>query len=104
MLFGDNNKFSIEYKVTERMDDWVFGHFLFWICGQAVGNWDDSTDLKGCLNWLKNFIADNSNRYVYIKFFPVQYIPGSKNALLVTNAEITVSYRLTGAGQKINEK
>ncbi len=63
MLLGDKTKFSIEYEVTERVDDWVFGHFLFWLRGKPVGDWEDSTDLKGCLRWLKKFASENHNRY-----------------------------------------
>ena len=37
----------------------------------------------------------NNNRYVFIKFFPMQYIPNSKRAILVTDADITVNYQLT---------
>lgn len=38
---------------------------------------------------------DNSNRYVFIKFFPMQYISQTKRAILITNAEITVNYQFT---------
>lgn len=30
--------------------------FRFWLDGRSVGNWDDAADLKGCLNWLKDFV------------------------------------------------
>ncbi len=63
MLFGDKGIFAIECELTEREDGWVFGHILFWLCGNAVGNWKDSTDLKGCLNWLEKFANDVCNRY-----------------------------------------
>lgn len=39
---------------------------------------------------------DNSTRYVFVKFFPMQYIPKSKEAILVTNATIKVNYQLVG--------
>ncbi len=38
---------------------------------------------------------DNNNRYVFIKFFPMQYIPNSNRAILITDAEITVNYQST---------
>jgi hypothetical protein len=63
MLFGDKGLFAIECELTERLDGWVFGHILFWLCGNAVGNWEDSTDLKGCLNWLKKYANEVCNRF-----------------------------------------
>ncbi|MBU0682911.1 MAG: hypothetical protein KJ864_01290, partial [Candidatus Omnitrophica bacterium] len=43
---------------------------------------------------------DNNNRYVFINFFPLQYIPDSQRAMLVTNAEITINYtELSGANK-----
>lgn len=43
---------------------------------------------------------DNKNLFVFVKFFPMQYISGSGRALLVTNADITVNYQLTDNKQK----
>lgn len=63
MIFGDKKTFAIECEVAERIDDWVFGHILFWLCESPVGDWKDSTDLKGCLNWLNDFTSDSRNRF-----------------------------------------
>jgi len=38
----------------------------------------------------------SENLLVFIKFFPMQYVPGSKHAILITNADITVNYQITG--------
>lgn len=38
---------------------------------------------------------DNENRYVFVKFFPMQYISGTGQAMLITSADITVNYQLT---------
>lgn len=35
---------------------------------------------------------DNSVAYLFIRFFPVQYIPSQKRAILVTDAEIEIRY------------
>jgi hypothetical protein len=63
MLFGDKGLFAIECELTEQINGWVFGHILFWLCGNAVGNWEDSTDLKGCFNWLKKFVNEVCSRF-----------------------------------------
>lgn len=38
---------------------------------------------------------DNKNLFVFVKFFPLQYISGSGRAILVTNADITINYQLS---------
>ena len=55
MHIGDKARFAIEAEVTRIHDGWIFGHIRFWICGKAVGNWEDEADLGGCLRWLKDF-------------------------------------------------
>lgn len=63
MLFGNKKTFAIECEITEQIDDWVFGHFLFWLCDNSIGDREDSTDLKGCLMWLKDFLNTKRNRF-----------------------------------------
>lgn len=56
MLIGDTQRFAIEAAATERSPSgWALGSFRFWLGGRSVGNWDDAVDLRGCLNWLKDF-------------------------------------------------
>ena len=63
MIEGDRQRFAIEGAVEERIDEWVLGHLRFWICGNAVGNWNDSVDLRGILGWLKDFEVNARSRY-----------------------------------------
>ena len=64
MIAGNKNKFAIQIEIIDKADDWIFGYFLFWIYGKAVGNpLDKSVDLKSCLNWLKQFVASSVNRF-----------------------------------------
>lgn len=63
MIFGNKNVFAIECEVTERIDDWVFGHFIFWLNGNSIGDWEDTTDLKGCMMWLKDFVNVVRDRF-----------------------------------------
>lgn len=64
ITIGDSSKFSINWDITDIVDNWVFGHF-YWKFGQnIVGNCVDcSVDLKGCFSWVKNFIDNPKNRY-----------------------------------------
>lgn len=63
MIVGDPVRFAIEAKVEEQVEGWVFGHIRFWACGHSIGDWRDTTDLLGCLRWLKDFCEQPRNRY-----------------------------------------
>jgi len=55
MLVGNASRFAIEAKPEEYPNEWILGRFRFWVGGEAVGNWDDWADLKGCVRWLRDF-------------------------------------------------
>ncbi|MDP3279190.1 MAG: Imm42 family immunity protein [Deltaproteobacteria bacterium] len=55
MIAGNRERFAIEAEIEECIDGFTLGHLRFWICGRAVGDWEDSVDLLGCLRWLKDF-------------------------------------------------
>jgi hypothetical protein len=63
MLVGEIGTFAIEAVGPEKPEDWVLGHFRFWLDGNAVGDWNDTVDLKGCIQWLLDFVANPRNRY-----------------------------------------
>ncbi|MDI6916698.1 MAG: C25 family cysteine peptidase [Thermoplasmatales archaeon] len=42
---------------------------------------------------------DKENKYVYIKFYPVQYIPKEKKAVLITDVNIGVDYESTKSSE-----
>lgn len=46
---------------------------------------------------------DNDSAYVYIRTFPVQYIPDNKKAILITNVKINVYYSLPALQAKAFE-
>jgi len=62
VLVGDSQRFAIEAEIETVMDGWVFGHFRFWAGGNAIGDWEDFTDLRGCLAWLRDFIGNARDR------------------------------------------
>ncbi len=43
---------------------------------------------------------DNKNLFVFIKFFPMQYIQKSQRAILITDADITVNYQVEDKSKK----
>lgn len=63
MLIGRRERFAIEAEQETASNGWVFARFRFWLCGQAVGNWDDVVDMKGCLHWLRDFAENPRDRY-----------------------------------------
>jgi hypothetical protein len=63
MIAGRQERFAIEAEPQEEVDGWVLGRFRFWLCGQPVGDWDDSADLKGCVRWLRDFASVPRDRY-----------------------------------------
>jgi hypothetical protein len=58
MIVGKRDRFAIEAEPEQIEDGWILGHFRFWLCGNAVGDWNESADLLGCLRWLRDF-AEN---------------------------------------------
>lgn len=64
MIIGDKNRFAVEWKVTTTTSNWIYGYFFFYINGNKVGNSDEiSNDLKGCRNWIRDFVDIPRDRY-----------------------------------------
>ena len=63
MIAGRKDRFAIEAEPQEELDGWLFGWFRFWLCGQPVGDWEDSADLRGCVRWLRDFANVRRDRY-----------------------------------------
>lgn len=63
MLFGDKRKFAINVNIEDISDGWVFGVYYFWVRGAVVGDEaDHSVDLKGCWNWMRDFLSKDRGR------------------------------------------
>lgn len=63
-LIGCKDKFAIQFEILDVVENWILGTFIFWINGLIVGDPDDkSVDLKGCMNWLQDFINSPRNRF-----------------------------------------
>ncbi|WP_091242170.1 Imm42 family immunity protein [Aquimonas voraii] len=64
MRIGDGGRFCVEYEIAETVETWVFGKLCFIVDGSIVGDpGDRSVDLKGCLRWLEEFLAQPKARY-----------------------------------------
>ena len=64
MLIGDKNKFAVQLTIGDAVDGWVLGSYLFWACGTSIGDRNDcSVDLRGCRNWMWDFVEKPRDRY-----------------------------------------
>jgi hypothetical protein len=64
MLIGDKNKFAVQITVEGAIDGWILGSYLLWACGTSIGDKSDySVDLRGCRNWMRDFIEKHRDRY-----------------------------------------
>jgi hypothetical protein len=63
MQFGNRDLCSIELEITRDVDQLLLGRFLLWAEGRRIGDPDDeSVHIKGCLGWLRDFVAKPRNR------------------------------------------
>jgi hypothetical protein len=64
MIFGDTHVFAVECTIeAETPDGWRLGRFRFWIAAVAVGDWEDTVDLKGVQNRMCDFARNERNRF-----------------------------------------
>lgn len=64
MLFGNKGEFAVDINVEDIFDGWVLGTYQFWVRGISIGDGSDhSVDLKGCWNWMRDFISHARERY-----------------------------------------
>ena len=64
MLFGDKSKAAFEVTIVEMVEGWIFGTFILWINNSSIGDKEDqSVDLKGCINWLRDLTQNPVNRF-----------------------------------------
>lgn len=63
MLAGTKAECGIELVIADVVDEWVLGSFLIWVHGTPIGDRaDHSVDIKGCINWMKDFVEHPRNR------------------------------------------
>lgn len=63
MLIGDMRRFGIEARVEDQTGGWILGRFRFWLGGEALGDWEDWADLRGCVRWLRDFEKNPRERF-----------------------------------------
>ncbi|MES2822756.1 MAG: Imm42 family immunity protein [Pseudomonadota bacterium] len=64
MIIGNKDRLAISWEIIECVDTWIFGRFYLFINGFIVGDPNDnSVDMKGCLNWINNFLEFETNRF-----------------------------------------
>lgn len=63
MIFGNRTCVALEISIERTIESWMYGRFLLWVGGRSVGNFEDcGTDLKGCVNWLSDFLVKPRDR------------------------------------------
>jgi hypothetical protein len=56
MIFGNKPAFAIEVEIDDVVDGWVLGRICFWTSNEMIGDWQDTTDLRGCARWMREFL------------------------------------------------
>lgn len=62
MLFGNRNRFSIEYELDDDPHGaWMFGRICYSLCGRRIGDYRFSTSLRDAM-YLELKLGDAGNR------------------------------------------
>ena len=65
MIFGKRTCVAFEISIERTIEPWVYGRILLWLGGHSVGNHEDcGADIKGCINWLSDFLVVPRDRCV----------------------------------------
>jgi len=57
VVFGNQQEVGLEVSIEKIIDRWVYGRFLLWLDGNAIGSQKDfSVDLRACFNWLSDLV------------------------------------------------
>ena len=64
MLIGEQSVFAIEWEVVDKFDEFVYGHFRFWIAGEPLGNWDGEAVLGVLIHSAIVFLKFKGDRHV----------------------------------------
>jgi hypothetical protein len=62
MIFGQTSQVAIEAEALRTTGKWLYGHLRFWVGGQALGDFEDSSDLAGSARWGRRFLASSARR------------------------------------------
>ena len=62
MLFGNVNSFAIEAELLELYGKWTYAKLRFWIGGQGIGDFNDTSDLASSARWGRTFLQESSRR------------------------------------------
>jgi len=62
MLFGNIHSLAIEAELLEIYGKWTYASLRFWVGGQEIGDFSDTSDLAGSARWLRAFLQESSRR------------------------------------------
>jgi len=63
MIFGVANRFAIELGEIESWDGVPYCQFQFWVCGLAVGDWEDRIPLRASIENMRIFCEYSTSRF-----------------------------------------
>ena len=61
-IIGHKEKFAIQYKITNIINQFVYGHICYWINGIQIGSFNFETILSDVFIFLPRIIKDNGKR------------------------------------------
>jgi len=61
-VFGSLGEFAIEADHMRSSGKWIFGHLRFWVGGNCVGDYEDSSDLASSARWGRTFLSASARR------------------------------------------
>lgn len=62
MLFGNIHSLAIEAELLEIYGKWTYARLRFWVGGQDIGDFSDTSDLAGSARWGRTFLQESSRR------------------------------------------
>ena len=61
-IIGKKELFAIQYEITNIEGNFIYGQICYWIKGQRVGDFEETTILSDAFCFLPHIINDNGNR------------------------------------------
>lgn len=92
-VFRNTGDVGFKITIKEMIDNWLYGNFLLLLRGNFIGNVnDDYVDLKGCINWLSDFVVNPQDRYAPELMLPPKEVVWQLIVTPVFEAVETIEY------------
>jgi hypothetical protein len=64
MIIGEKSCFAVEWDVVSTFDNFVYGHFRFWIEGEPIGDWNEEAVLGVLIHSATVFLKFKGKRHL----------------------------------------